>query len=249
MAQGRVQQRHKTACKRQQGKRDHARAREAVGQPAQPGVGQCVKQSRGQQNRAEYREVEPCDLLVEARHMHVNRQGCKRQRQRQHAIGQHALGAHGGQRSLEQRCAQAGFAGAWVEPDGEEGAGEGGIVDLADGLFVEEKPRAVRQLQAHDAVARLHVGKQRQHLLTPGLELCIAGVKAAHLVHTGLCDGFAFDVALVSQAQRQRRLGLLALSRPQRGFVHKETKAAELTTPPRPQVGQQCRQCFGRLIR
>ena len=81
-ARGRHQQAEHAGAERGQGQRDpQASARQAVVGPADQRVGDGVNDARSEQHRTDQRERESHALRVQARHVNVDRQGGKGQRQ------------------------------------------------------------------------------------------------------------------------------------------------------------------------
>jgi hypothetical protein len=69
-------------------------ARHPVGQPAQPGVDAGIEQAGTEQDGAEQRQFHAGGFGVEARHVDVDRQRRKGQRQAEQAVGEDAAGGH-----------------------------------------------------------------------------------------------------------------------------------------------------------
>ena len=95
MTVGRIEQGDETQREGQQRHRDHGRPAHAVGQPAQPGVDAGIEQARAEQDGAEQGQFHAGGFGVEARHMDVDRQRGKGQRQAEQAVGEDAAAGHG----------------------------------------------------------------------------------------------------------------------------------------------------------
>jgi hypothetical protein len=91
----RIEQRDEADGERHQGNCHHARSGDAVGQPAEPGIDAGVEQAGTEQDGAEQRQLHAGGFGVVMRHMYVDRQCSKGERQAEQSVGENVAGPHG----------------------------------------------------------------------------------------------------------------------------------------------------------